>query len=68
METTTTPKKTTEAVATERKQKISATLTIRQTKENVTRLKELGLITEEEEQKMREVIVNAITKYVGGKL
>lgn len=47
-----------------KKQKVSATYTLRSAKENLKKLNELGLITVDEYETMKEYMVSAVTRYV----
>lgn len=52
-------------IADQRKQKISASYTLRAAGENVRKLQEIGLINEEQAKQMKEILTVAVTNYVG---
>lgn len=49
-----------------KKQKASATQVLRSSRNNANKLEELGLITKEESETIKEILKKAVTKYVGG--
>lgn len=49
-----------------KKQKASPTYTLRATRENIRKLEELKLITEEQAKTMKEILGKALLEYIGG--